>query len=149
MTMANTPLHCEEQHPGDNTFGRNSMRLTTFLITPLCFALAALNGLAQASNQNQPGSSCNGERQLAVPLVPRIFQHDDKSANTKSDSPWFKGKARFVTLHRDMVSNISGSRRNGPAVKGSASQQGQQEGHKQMPFWQGSFNFLGAPPPFA
>lgn len=125
------------------------MRLTKFLIVPFCLFLAALNGLAQTSSQSQQGLSQPGQKQLAVPLVPRILQQGNNSANDlKSDSPWVNGKARFLTLHRDMAHNDMGSKRNGPTVKPSGSQQGQQDGHRQMPFWQGSFNYLDATFPF-
>src|SRR5579872_2793111 len=95
MKTANSRLRCSEQDLGANTFRRNSMRLKKFLTASFCLLFISLSGTAQTSNQSQQGPANNSQRQLAVPLVPRILQQEDKSANTeKSDSPWFKGKAR-------------------------------------------------------
>jgi hypothetical protein len=147
--MSTVKTFCKQQARGANTLRSNSMRLTKFLIVPFCFLIAAVSGLAQTSTQKEQVPSGSNQRQLPVPLVPRILQQDDKStAAEKSDSPWFKGKAHFNTLRRDLVSNIKGSSKNGPVVKSSAGQRGLQGGHKQMPFWQGSFNFMGANFPF-
>jgi hypothetical protein len=139
--------YLDEPGARTNTLRRNLMRFTKFLIVPLCLLLG-LSVLAQTAGQKQ-ASPNNDLSQLPVPLVPRILQQKEQSASAeKSDSPWIQGKARFVTLHRDMVGNTLNSRKNGPIVKSSESQQGKQEGHRQMPFWQGSFSFMGTNFPF-
>jgi len=125
------------------------MKLGKCMVVTFFSLIATLTCIAQSKSPTEPAPSQTGHRQLPT-LVPRIFQQQPGTTDTEqSDSPYFKGKARFVTLRRDMTENVAGSRKaTGAVAKRSMSQEGDEEGKKNMPFWQGSFNFLGADFPF-
>src|SRR5579864_3603229 len=104
----NSPLHCKKQDRGVNPFWRNLMKLGKCIVVPFCLLLTTLICFAQM-NQTKQEPSQSGQRQLPT-HIPMILQQEQQSPEAeKSDSPYFKGKAHFLTLRREMRESRTGS----------------------------------------
>jgi len=121
----------------------------------LCFLLIAASGSAQTAAPPNSNSAA-GVQKNTLPRIPRdpTMKADQPIDSKTSDSPYFKGKARFLTLRRDLKSmNIKKTNALGATAKAttatantqSEDSEGKQKG---MPFFQSSFDFLGVSFPF-
>jgi hypothetical protein len=87
-----------------------------------------------------------------VPMVPRSVYSDSSHADAVqgSDSPYFKGKAKFITL-RPQMKGLDGVQRSATELgkrRPSQKKNVDHGGNARMSFWQGSFEYLGATFPF-
>jgi hypothetical protein len=88
-----------------------------------------------------------------VPLAPRsLHSHTAHTESIeRSDSPYFKGKAKFITL-RPPMKGLDGVQTSATDLSKRRSTKNTDVNHgdknARMPFWQGSFEYLGATFPF-
>jgi hypothetical protein len=153
VTTMNKLRQLEKQYRSFNLLGGISVRLRNFFFVFLCLLLIAASSSAQTANSPNSSSSTPGLKK-AIPQIPRDPTRSvDQPADTgTSDSPYIKGKAHFVTLRRNMSSmkksNAAGVNSTAALAEASAQSDNERGRNKGMPFFQRTFDFLGASFPF-
>lgn len=129
------------------------MKFANFFFVLLCLLLTAASAFAQTAASPDSNSTAAAQ-QKTIPFVPKDpTRNVDQPADSQgSDSPYFKGKAHYVTLRRNMNSlkknNASGAAATASLAERSTQSQGSDDLKKGMPFFQSTFDFLGATFPF-
>ena len=137
-----------------NPLGGIVVKLGNFILGLLCAFSLTTGAAGQSTSPTKPHAADKVKQGVAASqfLYDPTQKTEQPAKPGESDSPYFKGKARFLTLRRDMR-QLKGSVRGGSAASTSATFNPQKaarenEENEHMPFWQGSFDFLGATFPF-